>query len=69
MNTLAYYAIALIIVYFILYKGELYQNIVLDDKWNESRNKPKRVSDPLNSCSPESHSECIKVKMPHLSRY
>ena len=47
--------IALIIVYIILDKTELYQNIVLDTAWKDTRVKKMgtTTSDPFNTCSPE----------------
>ena len=63
--------IALIIVYIILDKTELYQNIVLDTAWKDTRVKKKgtTTSDTCNKCSPDSFSDCKKPKMEHLSRY
>ncbi len=68
MNKVILSLIALLIVFFILRQTELYTNLVLDTEWKETRNKPLTTSDPFNTCSPESFSECKKVKMPHLSR-
>jgi hypothetical protein len=68
MNKVVISLIALLIVFFILRESELYTNLVLDTEWKETRNKPLTTSDPFNTCSPESFSECKKVKMPHLSR-
>ena len=69
MNTLLKLSIALILVYVILYRSDLYTNIVLDTAWRETRNKPVTTSDPFNMCSPESFSDCKKNKMELLSRY
>jgi len=68
MNQTVKILIALVIVYIILKETELYQNIVLDTPWVETRNKPITTSDPFNLCSPESFSDCKKPKMEHLSR-
>ena len=68
MNKVVISFIALVIVFFILRESELYTNLVLDTEWKETRNRPLTTSDPFNTCSPESFSECKKVKMPHLSR-
>ena len=69
MNTLIKLSIALILVYVILYRSDLYTNIVLDTPWKETRNKPVTTSDPFNMCSPKSFSDCKKNKMELLSRY
>ena len=68
MNKVVISFIALVIVFFILRESELYTNLVLDTEWKETRNRPLTTSDPFNKCSPESFSDCKKVKMPHLSR-
>ena len=68
MNKVVISFIALVIVFFILRESELYTNLVLDTEWKETRNRPLTTSDPFNTCSPESFSDCKKVKMPHLSR-
>ena len=68
MNQAIKILIALVIVYIILKETELYQNIVLDTPWVETLNKPLTTSDPFNTCSPESFSDCKKPEMRHLSR-
>jgi hypothetical protein len=68
MNNTIKIFIAFIIVYIILKETELYQNIVLDTPWVQTRNKPITTSDPFNMCSPESFSDCKKPEMEHLSR-
>ena len=68
MNQAIKILIALVIVYIILKETELYQNIVLDTPWVETRKKPITTSDPFNLCSPESFSDCKKPEMRHLSR-
>ena len=68
MNQAIKILIALVIVYIILKETELYQNIVLDTPWVETRNNPITTSDPFNLCSPESFSDCKKPEMRHLSR-
>jgi hypothetical protein len=62
--------IALVIVYLLLRKSELYiPRSLLDDEWKAVRNTPTRKADPFNTCSPESFDECAKVAFPLLSRY
>jgi hypothetical protein len=62
--------IALVIVYLLLSKNELYiPRSILDDEWKATRNTPTRKADPFNTCSPESFDECAKVAFPLLSRY
>ena len=68
MNQAIKILIALVIVYIILKETELYQNIVLDTPWVETRNKPLTTSDPFNTCSPESISDSKKPEMRNLSR-
>jgi|SaaInl6LU_22_DNA_1037377.scaffolds.fasta_scaffold04899_7 hypothetical protein len=74
MNTYITLAIALLIAYVLLRRFELYslstsRTLFLDKNWNETLNKPKRVSDPFNTCSPESYGGCAKIAFPNLSRY
>jgi hypothetical protein len=69
MNKIVTTLIALIVVYFILSKTEMYRGMyALDSEWKETRNNLKRTADPFNTCSPESFGDCKKVEMPHLSR-
>jgi hypothetical protein len=69
MNKPLLYFIALVTVYILLSKSELYKGVyTLDTEWTNTRNDFKRTADPFNTCSPESFDDCKKVKMPHLSR-
>jgi len=67
MNKFFTLFIALMIVYIILNRNELYR-VFLDKPYGDTINS-KRVADPFKKCSPESFGECKKTKMPHLSRY
>lgn len=74
MNTYVALAVALLLAYALLRRFELYslsssRTLFLDKNWRETRNKPTRVSDPFNTCSPESYSACAKIAFPNLSRY
>lgn len=62
-------ALAFVIVYMILRRGELYVPRILDDEWFSTRNDPERKGGPFNKCSPESFDECAEIKYPNLSRY
>jgi hypothetical protein len=66
MNRVILVSIALIIVYFILSKSEMYMDTAQRYTRTDVGN---RVAEPFMTCSPESFDECKKAKMPHLSRY
>ena len=69
MNKIITISIALIIVYLILSKSEMYRGMyALGSEWEGTRNDFKRTADPFNTCSPESFPDCKKVEMSHLSR-
>lgn len=75
MNTYITLLIAVVIAYILLRRFELYtslstsRTLFLDTNWNATQNKPKRVADVFNTCSPESYNECAKIAFPNLSRY
>ena len=60
--------LALLIVYFILRKTELYTSF-LDGDWVPIINDPQRKGEAFNKCSPESFADCEKPEMRYLSRY
>lgn len=60
--------LALLIVYFILRKTELYTSF-LDGDWVPTINDTERKGGPFNKCSPESIADCEKPEMRYLSRY
>jgi len=70
MNRGIRFVIAMVIVFLILHKTEMYvPRSFLDEEWREVRNDPRRRADPFNTCSPESFGECSKRAFTHLSRY
>lgn len=72
MNKLITLLIALLIVALLLRGFEMYtipRTLSLDTEWNEVLNRPKRVSDTFNTCSPESYNDCSLKAFPNLSRY
>ena len=70
MNRAVKIAIAVVIVYIILNKTEMYvPRSFVDEEWRAVQNDPRRKAGPFNTCSPESFDECAKVAFPLLSRY
>ena len=70
MNRAVKIAIAVVIVYILLSRTELYvPRSFVDEEWRAVQNDTRRKAGPFNTCSPESFDECAKVDFPILSRY